>query len=163
MDALSVAKAFVGIVGVVLGLTVGLLLIAWRDRERVDLSDELAVLMTIFTGMVAGVVWKIAEFVVDWVRYSDIQKSNRETMIDFLAVDVGVVVGAVLSARVYCNQLRPEQRRALGDTAAWLFGGPSRFLERHGILAAVVFSVLAGYAVAGRWFAGRPVPGFPIS
>jgi hypothetical protein len=96
------------------------------------------------------------------VRYSDLQKSNTETMTDLLWSDAGAVIGAVLAVRLYCRWLRTRDRQQLGDLAVWLFDGPSRWLDRHGMLMTVVVALIAGAAVAALWFADRPVPGFPI-
>jgi hypothetical protein len=145
-----------------MALLVGLLILGWRDRESIDLTNQLAALLTLFAGVLFGVLWELIEFVIDWVRYSDIQKSNTDTTTDLLWSDVGAVIGAVLAVRLYCRWLRARDRDDLGDIAVWLLDGPSRFLDRRGFLMMILVAVLAGAAVAALWFAGRPVPGFPI-
>ncbi|MDQ6670231.1 MAG: hypothetical protein M3069_05695, partial [Chloroflexota bacterium] len=114
-------------------LLVGLLLLGWRDYKQVDLDDQVAAVLSIFSGLMFGVVWKLAEFVLDWVRSTDLQTSNTETMTDLLWNDLGAVVGAVLATRVYCHVLSPRRRQELGSLAAPLFGVPSRVLDRHGV------------------------------
>jgi hypothetical protein len=148
-----------GLEGFLVALTVGLLLLAWRDYENVDLSDQLATLMTICVGIFAGVMWEIVEFVLDWVRYSDLQKSNSDTMTDLLWNDVGTVVGALLAARLYCHVLRANERSETGQVAVWLIDGPSRVLDRHGFVVSIIVALLVAAAVVALWFAGRPVPG----
>jgi hypothetical protein len=152
-------KVVHGLEGFLVAITAGLLLLAWRDHERIDLSDQLAVLMTICVGMFVGVMWEIVEFVLDWVRYSDLQKSNSDTMTDLLWNDVGTVVGALLAARLYCHVLRANERSETGQVAVWLIDGPSRVLDRHGFVVSIIVALLVAAAVVALWFAGRPVPG----
>src|SRR5436309_9454559 len=65
-----------------------MLLFAWRDATAVALPDELGSLLSIFAGIFFGVMWEIVEFIRDWVAYSDLQKSNTDTMTDLLGNDV---------------------------------------------------------------------------
>jgi hypothetical protein len=140
----------------------GVLLLGWRELARVELADELAALLTMFFGIFFGVLWEIVEFIRDWVAYSDLQKSNTDTMTDFLCNDVAVVIAALLAMRVYCHGLGTGDRQSLGTTAEWLVDGPSRLLDRHG-LAMTAFAVgLIAASIIALWFAGRPIPGIPI-
>ncbi|MCA1648553.1 MAG: hypothetical protein LC797_24860, partial [Chloroflexi bacterium] len=131
-----------GVEAFLVALVVGLLVLAWRDRAAIDLTEQLSVLLTIFCGIFFNVVWEILEFVVDWVRSADLQKSNSDTMTDLLWGDVGAVVGAVLAARAYCHWVNADQREQLGGVAEWLVKGPSRVLDRHGLLVSIVVGVL---------------------
>lgn len=140
----------------------GLLFLGWREATRVDVADELAALMTVFFGILFGVLWEIVEFVRDWVAYSDLQKSNMDTMTDFLFNDVAVVVAMLVAMHVYCRRLGDDDRRSAGRIAEWLVDGPSRVLDRHGITLTVIALCVIGAAVASLWFADRPVPGIPI-
>jgi hypothetical protein len=142
-------------------LLVGLLVLGWRDRARVDLSDQLAALLSMFTGMLFGVMWDLIEFVLDWVGFTDLQTSNSQTMTDLLWNDVGAVVGAVVATRLYCHAVSPRRREELGRVAAWLVDGPGGVLNRHGLLVTLVVAVGAMLTVVSLWFAGRPMPGFP--
>jgi vacuolar-type H+-ATPase subunit I/STV1 len=143
-------------------LIFGLLFVAWCDHAHVDLSIELAALLTMFFGVLFGVVWEIVEFIVDWVAYADLQKSNTDTMTDFLCNDVAVVLAALLAMRLYGHWLGVADRKSLGARAEWLVDGPSRVLDRHGLaLTAIAFGLIAA-AILTLWFAGRPVPGIPI-
>jgi hypothetical protein len=152
-----------GVEGLLVALIVGLLLFGWRDHERIDLTDELTALVTMFAGILFGVVWELVEFIRDWSFYSDVQKSNSDTMTDFLWNDVGAVIGAVLAARLYCHLLAGRERHVMGRTAARLFDGPSRVLDQHGVLVTIVVSALAAASVLAVWFASRPLPGFGVS
>jgi hypothetical protein len=139
---------------------IGLLVLGWRDHERIDLGDQLATVLTMFVGVLFGVLWELIEFVLDWALSTDLQLSNTETIIDLLWNDVGAVVGAVLATRLYSRMLRAHQRRELGGAATWLLNGPSSVLDRHGVLVTIVVAAVAVLTVAGLWFTGRPMPGF---
>jgi hypothetical protein len=143
-------------------LAFGMLLLAWRDEARVDLSDELCGLVAVFFGIGFGVAWEIVEFIRDWVAYSDVEKSNSDTMTDFLCNDVAAIVAALLAVRLYCRVLAPAERRWLGRTATRLVDGPSRLLDHHGLAVAVIALLAIGASIALLWFADRPVPGIPI-
>ena len=152
--------------GVVLVLVVvsALLTLSYRDRRGVYLPDQLAALLAMLTGVSLGMLWECVEFLLDWVLLTDFQPTNSDTMSDLLATAIVSVVGGVLSVWLYCHslQLQPLWRRRAGDLAGWLLDGPNGFLDRHGVAMTLVVSALAVLAVAGLWFAGRPVPGFPI-
>ena len=140
----------------------GLLLLGWRERTHIDLTDELAALLTMFAGILFGVLWEIVEFVRDWVAYSDLQKSNTDTMTDFLWNDIATVLAGLLAVRVYCRVVSQIDRRQLAAVAEWLVDGPSRVLDRHGFALTVVAVGLTAATILALWFSGRPVPGLPI-
>jgi hypothetical protein len=96
------------------------------------------------------------------VAYSDLQKSNTDTMTDFLWNDAMAVIAMVLVVRVYCRSAGTEDRRGLGQAAEWLVDGPSRVLNRHGFAIAIIGALVIAAAVVALWFSGRPVPGIPI-
>ena len=148
--------------GAIAALVFGLLFLAWRDRTHVDITDELSGLLAMFFGIFFGVMWEVVEFIRDWVAYSDLQKSNTDTMTDFLWNDVAAVLAALLVVRLYCHVTSLRDRKALGETAEWLVDGPSRLLDRHGLTLAVITGCCLAAAVAALWFAGRPVPGLSI-
>jgi hypothetical protein len=136
-------------------LGVGLVLLGWRDRERIQIGSHLAALVSMLAGILFGVVWELVEFLIDWIFQTDLQQSNPATMNDLLWTDIGAVVAAVLAVRLYCHVLAPSQRLALGGLAARLVDGPSRLLDRHGKLIALVVVVLSCAAVASLWYTGR--------
>jgi prepilin signal peptidase PulO-like enzyme (type II secretory pathway) len=142
-------------------LLVGLLVLGWRDREAVDLGDQLATVLSMLVGFLFGVLWELVEFVLDWARVTDLQASNSQTMLDLVWNDVGAVVGALLAARLYCHVVSACRRQELGHLAAWLVAGPSHVLDRQGVLVTIVVAAGAALTVASLWFAGRPMPGFP--
>ncbi len=151
-----------GVDGFLVAVLTGLAVLGWRNRTAIDLTDQLAVLLTMFSTILFNVMWEIITFVQDWVRYSDLQKSDSDTMTNLVWGDVGAVVGALLAARLYCHTLSAGQRSEIGGVAAWLLDGPSRVLERHGLLVSIVVALLAAAAIAVLWFAGRPLPGFAL-
>lgn len=131
------------------------LLLSWRDREAVDLSDPLAGLLSVFVGVLFGVLWDLLEFVLDWTRLTAFQRSNADTMTDLLWSDVGAVVAALVAVRLYCHVLTPGQRQALGGVAAYLVDGPSRVLDRHGRLVTVGVAAIGALAAISLWLAER--------
>lgn len=143
-------------------LAFGLLLLGWRERNRVDLSDELCTLLAMFVGVLFGISWEVAEFMIDWVLDSDLQKSNTDTMTDLLWVDAAAVLAALVAMRVYCHAATSADRAQLGGIAEWLADGPSRLLDRHGLALLTIVACVIAAAVATLWFAGRPVPGLPV-
>jgi hypothetical protein len=156
-------KAVHAVEGLAFAFLIGLLVLGWRDRARIDITDELAGLVAMCAGILFGVGWKIVEFVQDWATYADVEKSNSDTMTDFLWNDFGVVIGAVLAVSVYCRVLRGRERESVGSVAHWLVDGPSRVLDRHGVWATVLIAVVAAAAVVAVWFASRPLPGVGVS
>lgn len=150
-----------GVDGFCIAFLFGVMLIAWRDYQQVDVTDELAGLFTICFGIVVGVLSEIVAFVRDWVANSDLQKSNTDTMTDFLCNDVAVVIGALIAVRVMSRRGSQERLR-LGKTAEWLIAGPSRLLDRHGFALGLFAGLAIAASVASLWFSDRPVPGLPI-
>ena len=116
----------------------GLLFLGWRDLTRTDVTDELAALLAMCVGILFGVLWEIVEFVRDWVAYSDLQKSNTDTMTDLFCNDVACIRcrGAGGASVRACH--RRTDRKQLGETAEWLVDGPSRLLNRHGLTLTVI-------------------------
>jgi hypothetical protein len=147
--------------GLLVALLFGSLLLGYRDDRLVDLTDQLSSLTAMFAGIAFGVAWEIIEFVIDWVADTSLQKSNSDTMTDFLWNDLGAVIGALLAVRLYRRWAPAQDRRALGRAGWWLVDGPSRLLDRHGWLMTAVAVVVIALAIGALWFAGRPVPGLP--
>jgi hypothetical protein len=143
-------------------LLVGLLVLAYRDRRGVQLSDQLTALLTMLVGVTFGMLWELLEFILDWAISTDLQPTNTDTMTDLLAANVAAVVGGGLATWLYCHWLKPARRQQLGNLAGRLFDGPSRVLDRHGLAMIVAFTALLVLAVTVLWFAGRSVPGFPL-
>lgn len=141
---------------------VGVLLLGWRERTRVDLSDELSTLLTIFVGILFGVGWEVAEFMIDWVLSSDLQKSNADTMTDLLCTIVAAILAGLAATRVYCHATSTAERDRLGGVAEWLVDGPSRLLDRHGLALMMIVACVIAAMIAALWFAGRPAPGVPL-
>ena len=144
-------------------LLVGVLLLGYREARRIDLSDQLGALLTVFVGVAFGVLWELVEYVFDWVADTSLQKSNADTMTDFLWHDLGTVLATLLAVRLFCHWLGAADRRAVGVAGGWLVDGPSRLLDRHGWLMTLLVSAIIALAVAALWFAGRPIPGLPSS
>ena len=142
---------------------VGLLLLSWRDRAAYDIDDRIMALVAMCAGLLFGVAWELVEFVIDWLTGSNLQLSNRDTMTDLLWNDVGAVSAGSLVVWVYCRFLDARARERLGDTAVWLVHGPSCLLDYHGFQITIGVALVAAAAVGALWFAGRPIPGFPIA
>ena len=143
-------------------VAIGNLLLAYRDTRAIHLPDQLAAFLAMLAGFAFGMLWELVEFISDWVASTDLQPSNLNSMMDLLASNVAAVVGGVLATWVYCHVLGAEQREELGNLAGWLSDGPSKLLDRHGYAMMLLFTAVTVLAVVALWFAGRPVPGFPI-
>jgi hypothetical protein len=148
-----------GLEGGLVAAIAALLLLGFRDQRQLELPDQMAAVASIFIGATAGAVWEIIEFLVDWVRASDLQKSNADTMTDMLWADLAAVVVGVLAVRLYCHALTPRHHQALGALAEWLFAPLGRLLDRHGKLMVLAAALLIAAFIASLWFTGRPVPG----
>ncbi|HET6314889.1 MAG TPA: hypothetical protein VFG86_00420, partial [Chloroflexota bacterium] len=96
-------RALEAVATLVLVLAGGLLLLAYRDRRRIDLADELATLVAMLAGVAFGMLWELVEFILDWVASTDLQPTNTNTMMDLLACDVAAVIGAVFATWLYCH------------------------------------------------------------
>lgn len=147
--------------GFCVALLFGLLFLTWRSYEKIDITDELGGLFTICVGVVFGLLWEFVGFILDWTTDSDFQKSNTDTMTDFLCNDIAVVIAALLAVRIV-SHLSTQQTYSLGAMGEWLADGSSRMLNRHGFALGITVSLLITAGVAALWFAGRPVPGLPI-
>ena len=55
-----------------MALVVGGLLLGWRDRLRVDLSDQLAAVLVMFVGVLVATLIEVVEFVKDQRRAPDL-------------------------------------------------------------------------------------------
>ena len=121
-----------------------------------------AALLLMFVGVLVATLIEVVEFVSDWALETTLQPSNLDTMTDLLAGDLGAVFGAVLATTLYCRWISVRQRDRLGAAGQWLTDGPSQMLDRHGFAITLAVSGVLALAVAVLWFAGRPVPGFPI-
>jgi hypothetical protein len=144
--------------GLVAGIA-ALLLVGYADRAELGLPRQLAALAAVCVGITAGVVWEFVEFVIDWVRSGDLQKSNADTMTDLLWSNLGALGAAVLAIRVYHHVLDDRARTSVGAFGDCLFTPIGHFLDRHGKLAFLLMVLLIAASIAGLWFTGRPVPG----
>src|SRR5919199_547165 len=69
-----------GLEGGMMASLAALLLLGYADRVEFGLPRQLAALASVCVGISAGVVWELADFLIDWVGFSDLQKSNTDTM-----------------------------------------------------------------------------------
>jgi hypothetical protein len=151
--------------GVEGGLTASmaaLLLLGFAQRFELGLPGQLAALGSLFVGVLAGAVWEFVEFLLDWVRYSDLQKSNTDTMTDLLWSNLAAGAAALLMVRLYHHGLSETERVALGTFGECLLKPLGRLLDRHGRMALLVVALVIAASIAGLWFAGRPIPGLPV-
>ena len=139
-----------------------LVLLGYRDHRRLCLPTQLAALCSMAVGIMFGASWEVVEFLIDWVRYSDLQKSNLDTMTDMLWSNLAAVVAGLLMVRLYARAVSSAEREAIGACADALSAPLGRLLDQHGrIMTLALFVAIAAF-VASLWFAGRPVPGLPI-
>jgi hypothetical protein len=139
-----------------------LLLLGYRDRAQLVLATQLAALMSIAVGVTVGACWEIVDFVLDWVRSSDLQKSNLDTMTDMLWSDVASVLASLLAVRLFVHAFSAPRRASVGLTAERVCAPVGRLLERHGQLLALLVLLAIAASIAGLWFTGRPIPGVPL-
>ena len=134
------------------------LLIAYRDREQPGVHTQLVALMSMLVGVTFGAFWEFLAFVLDWIRHSDLQKSNSDTMTDMLSNDLAAVLGALLALHAYFHWTRPAVQLEVSDLATWLFNPIGRLLDVHGkLLAALVLLAIMVY-IAALWYAERALP-----
>jgi len=134
------------------------LLIAYRDREQPGVHTQVVALMSMLVGVTFGACWEFLAFVLDWIRHSDLQKSNTDTVTDMLSNDLAAVLGALLALHAYYHWTRPAAQREVSDLAAWLFNPIGRLLDARGkLLAAFVLLGIAVYCTA-LWYAERALP-----
>jgi hypothetical protein len=136
----------------------GFLLLGLRDRERLGVHDHIVALVTMFVGVTFGAFWELLEFALDWVRHSDLQKSNTDTMTDMLWTDLAVVLGTLLAFRTYYHVITRAERAELGDIAISVFAPIGRLLDRHGKLSAVLTLVAIALYLLALWYSERPLP-----
>jgi hypothetical protein len=127
------------------------LLLGYRDAYQKRLPIHLVAALALLLGVTVGAVWEFVEFGSDWFGDSNLQKSNADTMSDFISNDLGAFVATLLGLRLYARWLGADQRTQAGQLARWLALGPSRVLDAHGRLigatsAPVLCLLLAGAA-----------------
>lgn len=144
--------------GLAVAAIVALVVLGWRGEAKVDLADHIVALLAMSAGLLFGICWETVEFVIDWVLRTSIQKSNADTMTDFLWNDLAAVVGALVGLRLYYHVLDDGSRKRLGQTGAWLFDGPGRLFDRHGVLVGVIAAIIVALTLLGLWFSGRSSP-----
>jgi hypothetical protein len=144
--------------GLAIAAIVALVVLGWRDEVGVDLADHIVGLLAMSAALLFGLCWETVEFVIDWVLRTSIQKSNTDSMTDFLWNDLAAVVGALLGLRLYYHVLDDASRKRLGRTGVWLLDGPGRLFDRHGVLVGVVAAIVVALTLLGIWFSGRSSP-----
>jgi hypothetical protein len=147
-----------GVEGFLIASMSGYLLLAYRDREELSVHTHVVAMVSGFVGVTFGAFWEFLEYVLDWIRYSDLQKSNTDTMTDMLWNNLGAVLGTMLILRLYYHRSDLVVRRELGDLAAWALSPIGHLLDRRGKLLAVLALVGIALYVAALWFAERPLP-----
>jgi hypothetical protein len=147
-----------GVEGCLVASVSGYLLLAYRDREQLGVHTHVVAMVSGFVGVTFGAFWEFLEFVLDWIRYSDLQKSNADTMTDMLWNNLGAVLGTMLIMRLYYHRSDRVVREEFGDLAAWALTPIGHLLDQHGKLLAVLALVGIALYVAALWFTERPVP-----
>lgn len=143
--------------GFLVAVIAGYLLLGYQ-RAGLRAHRHVVAAVTLFIGITFGAFWEFLEFVLDWIRYSDLQKSNTDTMTDMLWNDLAVVVGTLVVFRLYYHFTDVDEQRQLGELSARLFTPIGRLLDRHGKLLAVAALVGIALYVAALWYSQRPIP-----
>jgi hypothetical protein len=151
-------KVVHGVEGFLVAVLVGYLLLGYRHSGQLEAHIQVVALVTTFIGVSFGAFWEFLEFVLDWVRRSDLQKSNTDTMTDMLWNNLCVVLGTFFVSFAYYHWTNEAERRGLGKLAAQVFAPIGQLLDQHGRLLTML--VLMGIAlyVAALWFSERPLP-----
>ncbi len=139
----------------------GLLLLAYRDCYGLQIPTPLVALASMMFGVAIGLGWEFGSFMIDWVFKTDLQKSNTDTMTDFLCMDLAAVVASLLAVRLWTHGLHERERRPLGELAARLTTAPGILLDRHPRLVALTTALLILAYIALLWFVDRSFPGLP--
>lgn len=136
-----------------------LLMLGYRDVQRLRMADELAAAGAMLFGTALGAFWELIEFAFDWFGNANLQKSNADTMTDTITNMGGAVFGAILAVWLYAHRTNANQRTELGEIADWLTNRLSRILKHHGrLVGAVVALVFAAILLAGWWVDRGPFP-----
>lgn len=137
------------------------LLLGYRDAYQRRLPIHLVAVLALLLGISVGATWEFVELASDWFGDANLQKSNADTMSDFISNDLGAFGATLLSLRLYPRWLGAEERREAGELARWLALGPSRVFDAHGrvigaIGAVLVCAVLAVAAAIDRGWPDLP-------
>jgi hypothetical protein len=133
------------------GMISAWLLIGYRDAFGKRIPIHFVAAFGMLVAISVGAMWEFVEFSTDWFQYSDLQKSNGDTITDIISNDIGAFVATLLALWLYTHVFREEQRHETGRVAQWLMHGPRVLLRRHGAaigsLVAVLFVGLVTYAI----------------
>lgn len=143
----------------VLTLLIGLAILGYRSAARLEMPAPLAALATIAAGVTFGAFWEFQQFYLDWIRGSDLQKSNADTMTDLLATDLAAIVATLIVFRVFHHGLGAGQRDAISRAAGRLGDRIGGLLTAHGRLVGSLVTLLIAVLVAVLWIVDRSIPG----
>lgn len=163
-------------------LLVAWLLLGYRDRFGKNLPIHVVFALALMVSMAVGAAWEFVEFISDWFGDADLQKSTADSMTDMIANNVGAFVATLIGLWSY--QHVESEHKSIGELARWLCAGPTRMLDRGGVLIggalALAFAGVIGAGVlidrdppalaaglpAGQsvhWSAGLPAPAVALA
>lgn len=133
------------------GMISAWLLIGYRDAFGKRIPIHFVAAFGMLLAIAVGAMWEFVEFSTDWFQYSDLQKSNGDTLSDIMSNDIGAFVATLLALWLYTRVFTQEQRQDTGRIAQWLAHGPLVLLRAHGRLIgsslAVLFVGVLAYAI----------------
>ena len=131
------------------------LVFGYRDLNHLRVPDQACAASAMLFGMTLGSVWEVIEFAFDWFGNAHLQKSNADTMTDFLWNAAGAVFGALLGAWLYCHRTDAAQRQKLGRIADWLTNWLAGQLTRRGKVVGFALAVVFVAVIAAGWYVNR--------
>lgn len=134
------------------------LVLGYAEARGKRIPTQFGALFGIVLAMVIGALWEFIEFGSDYFGDANLQKSNGDTITDIIGNDLGGWLAVLAGTWIFCHVLQPEQRRDMGEIAAWIGHGPRRLLQRHGRLVGGVLAALLAIALfMARWVDRDPV------
>src|SRR5579859_1895588 len=140
------------------GMISAWLLIGYRDAFAKRIPIHFVAAFGMLLAITVGAMWEFVEFSTDWFQYSDLQKSNGDTLTDIMSNDIGAFVATLLALYLYVHVFTQEQRQQTGHIAQWLAHGPLVLVRRYGRLvgAALTLVVVGLVAYAIKFDQGVP-------
>jgi hypothetical protein len=140
------------------GMVGAWLLIGYRDAFAKRIPTHLVAVFGMLLAIGIGAFWEFIEFTTDWFQYSDLQKSNADTISDIVSNNTGAFLATLLALWLYTHHFSESQRHELGRIAQWLAHGPLLLLRRHGRLIGTCLGITAAALISVAVWSDQQVP-----